>query len=129
MTSLVLSDHAVFTGRGLWAYYGFGQIYSNSTVIGGISQAWTLCIEVTFYAFLPIWAWLMRRTRANELVALGLLFALSVAWKFPFLAGHDPVPSQTALRSLPDPDEARRLLMARCRFSALPLASANSFAL
>ena len=39
----------------LFEYYGFAQIYSN-LALGGITQAWTLCIEVTFYALLPLWA-------------------------------------------------------------------------
>ncbi len=101
VTALVLHDHSVFTGRGLWTYYGFAQIYSNTTAVGGVSQAWTLCIEVTFYVFLPLWAWLMRRTNANELLGVGLLFVVGVAWKIAFLAGHDPVPAQAALRALP----------------------------
>jgi peptidoglycan/LPS O-acetylase OafA/YrhL len=91
----------VFTGRGLWTYFGFAQIYDNDTDTGGISQAWTLCVEVTFYAFLPLWAWFVRRVRLPELTGCALLFAAGVAWKFPFLAGHDPIEPTWALRALP----------------------------
>ena len=51
------ADHAV-------VYYGFLQIYGD-LVFGGISQAWTLCVEVTFYAMLPLWALAMRRLPAT----------------------------------------------------------------
>jgi peptidoglycan/LPS O-acetylase OafA/YrhL len=62
------------------------QAYSKDTVAGGLPQAWTLCVEVAFYAFLPLWAWLVRRTRAPELRALVALFALSVAYKLVVLS-------------------------------------------
>jgi peptidoglycan/LPS O-acetylase OafA/YrhL len=54
--ALVNGYHYVFTLDNFWRYYGFAQIYSVNTAIGGITQAWTLCIEISFYAFLPIWA-------------------------------------------------------------------------
>jgi peptidoglycan/LPS O-acetylase OafA/YrhL len=63
-------------------FYGFGQIYTAETSQAGLGQAWTLCVEVTFYAFLPLWALAVRRLgwRA-ELAALAALFAFSVGWK------------------------------------------------
>ena len=71
------------------AYYGFAQIYSPNTSFGGLPQAWTLCVEVTFYAFLPLWALLMRALPPRggrswlrqELGALALLFVASQAYK------------------------------------------------
>ena len=53
VVALAFSLSYVFTGRGLWTYYGFAQIYENKTDIRGVSQAWTLCIEVTFYPSCP----------------------------------------------------------------------------
>lgn len=50
----------VFTGD-WWRYYGYLQLYWNRTLAGGIPVAWTLCVEVTFYILLPIWAWSVRR--------------------------------------------------------------------
>ncbi len=44
-----------------WRYYGFLQVYDPRTLYGGISAAWTLCIEVTFYAALPFYAAAIRR--------------------------------------------------------------------
>jgi peptidoglycan/LPS O-acetylase OafA/YrhL len=42
-------------GSNWWRYYLFLQIYSTSTVLGGVVQAWSLCTEMTFYLFVPIW--------------------------------------------------------------------------
>lgn len=95
-------------------YYGFAQTWSQRTIGGGLSQAWTLCIEVTFYAFLPLWSIAMRRLFPGrgapfakrvrvELVALAGLFAFSIVWKLALLAGSDPdrVVITPALDSLP----------------------------
>jgi peptidoglycan/LPS O-acetylase OafA/YrhL len=74
-------------------YYGFAQVYSDLT-LGGITQAWTLCVEVTFYAFLPLWALLLRRLpggQRTELVGLLALAAVAVAWNAAWtLAAADP---------------------------------------
>jgi peptidoglycan/LPS O-acetylase OafA/YrhL len=43
-------------GPGLWRYYGLSQIYSSDTLFGGLGVAWSLCVEVSFYAVLPILA-------------------------------------------------------------------------
>lgn len=39
-----------------WRYYLFLQIYSPSTALGGVVQAWSLCTEMTFYLVIPLWA-------------------------------------------------------------------------
>jgi len=78
----------VFSPRGALAYFGFGQVYGSNTLFGGISAAWTLCVEAAFYALLPLWALLMRRIpcaspRAflrSELLALAGLFAIGLIW-------------------------------------------------
>ena len=44
-----------------WRFYLFGQIYSRTTALGGLVQAWSLCTEVTFYLMIPVWAGVMRR--------------------------------------------------------------------
>ena len=55
-------DHKeVFTTAGIPTYYGLAQAYRGSgAVLGGISQAWTLSVEVAFYVFLPFWAAALR---------------------------------------------------------------------
>ena len=81
-------------------FYGFAQIYDPGTSLGGIAQAWTLCVEVSFYAFLPLWALLLRplpgRGRPDlvalqELAGLALLFVLSVAYKVWALRQTSPI--------------------------------------
>src|SRR5438552_10603948 len=49
----------VFTASGIPHYFGVAQAYSESTLGGGITQAWSLTVEIAFYAFLPLWAWLI----------------------------------------------------------------------
>ncbi len=95
-----LGKHDVFTADGLWTYFGFAQTWREPSIGGGLTQAWTLCIEVVFYAFLPLWAWLMRRTGRSlraEAIGLAVLFAGSVAWKVAVLWGG----SQTQIRVTP----------------------------
>ena len=76
----------IFSADGIPAYFGFLQIYSPDTAAGGINVAWTLCVELTFYAFLPFWALLLRRISPqggvrSEFAGLALLFAASFAWQ------------------------------------------------
>ncbi len=47
-------------------YYGFLQIYDTHRFLGGVPQAWTLCVEVSYYAALPAYAWLLRRLTAGR---------------------------------------------------------------
>ena len=78
-------------------YYGFLQIYFKSTVVGGLQQAWSLCTEVAFYVFLPIWAVAMRATRRAhepagrilrlELVGLAGLFAVGIVSRWLVVRG------------------------------------------
>jgi len=54
--------YGVFT-HDWWIYYGFAQGYSSDwqTLTGGIGPAWSLTVEVGFYAALPGLAWALRR--------------------------------------------------------------------
>ena len=79
----------VFSGH-WWVYYGFAQIYSDSTILNGIGPAWSLCVEMTFYLVLPLYALGIRAAigrrslRAQvriELVLLTVLAAASVAYR------------------------------------------------
>lgn len=49
------------SGHNAWSYYGLSQIYEPQTVLGGLGVAWSLCVELSFYALLPTFAWLMAR--------------------------------------------------------------------
>lgn len=79
-------------------FYGLLQIYWGDTVLGGLVQAWSLCTELSFYLFLPIWAALLakvsgpveRRIRAH---ALGLvaLYAIGLITRGQLRAGGHAV--------------------------------------
>ena len=102
----------VFSARGWLAYYGFAQIYNSDTAIGGIPQAWTLCVEMTFYALLPVWAlcvrlvpWRRERSRAHvELAAAGALIVAGVAYKVWLLTQVDPTSFEGSVRFFPLPN-------------------------
>lgn len=93
-----LALSGVFSAGGAATYYGFGQIYRADTFAGGMVQAWSLGVEVVFYAFLPVYALLVRRLlRAadpvrrirGELACLAGLFGLGLAWNVGALAALD----------------------------------------
>lgn len=102
----------VFTPpKNIVIYFGFLQVYQRETIIGGIGPAWTLCIEVSFYVAILVWAWLLRRVPARadagrlrwELAALVALIAFSIAWKIvvPKVMSLDDVGYFAATSSLP----------------------------
>ena len=111
----VILDRAsqVFSPSGIPTYYGFLQIYSLDTFTGGIGQAWTLCVEATFYLFLPLWALVVVRAsrfarspveRAQiQLLAIALLALGSVGWKLVAIriAGDDVSSALIPLTALP----------------------------
>lgn len=91
VATLALGTAGVLTLSGIPRYFGFLQAYDRDTVAGGLPQAWTLSVEVAFYAALPLWAALVRRTLGErtlrgELRALAGLAVLSIAWKLVVLA-------------------------------------------
>ena len=98
LIALALSLPGVFSADGVITYYGIAQAYSIDTIGGGMSQAWTLTIEVAFYAFLPLFAYAMTRVRGatpqallrTEVVAVSALIAVGVLYKLVVLAGADP---------------------------------------
>jgi peptidoglycan/LPS O-acetylase OafA/YrhL len=80
--AIVLGLHEVWRRAGL--FYGFAQVYRDSTAGQGLGQAWTLCVEVVFYAFLPLWALAFARSRA--LWPLVALLCASIAYKVLILS-------------------------------------------
>ncbi len=82
--------------QGFLIHYFFLQIYFPTTVFNGITQAWSLCTEVSFYLFLPFYAALIalrRRSPQRQLVwelgGLVVLTAISYAFRWWFL--HVPI--------------------------------------
>ena len=98
VTVMLGIEAEVFTPSGVITYFGFLQIYDLNTVVGGIGQAWTLCVEVTFYIALVGWAIAARRLPAGsrgevvrwELVALAGLFAFSLLWQLLVAPAFSP---------------------------------------
>jgi peptidoglycan/LPS O-acetylase OafA/YrhL len=110
--AVVLSLPGVLTPHGVVTYFGFLQIYRASTIGGGDAPAWTIGLELSFYAFLPLWALGMRavaRRRANgvlrlELAGAAFLLVFSVAYKLALFAtgavhapGTGPLPALVVL--------------------------------
>lgn len=88
----------VFTGD-WWRYYGYLQLYSAHARSDGIQVAWTLCVEVTYYLALPVWAALVRRLPGadtergfllSELASLGAVMIVGVVVQVAVSRGHLP---------------------------------------
>jgi len=76
-------------------YLGFLQIYSPHYVLSGITQAWSLCTEMTFYLMLPLWAMLLGRNSRDpdsqlnaELAGLAGLVSVGLVYRVLVLRGH-----------------------------------------
>ena len=91
----------------------FLQIYSTHWVFHGITQAWSLCIEVTFYLALPLWAVALRKlderrkrphdpgaVLRRELIALAFLYVASLLFRWWVVASPSG-PTGTARSWLP----------------------------
>ncbi|OBI40647.1 acyltransferase [Mycobacterium sp. E796] len=91
LTLLPDADHASPT---VWlANLTLTQIYVPLTLTGGLTQMWSLSVEVSFYLALPVLALLARRLPVGARVpAIAALAALSWAWGWvPVFFGHsDP---------------------------------------
>jgi peptidoglycan/LPS O-acetylase OafA/YrhL len=95
ITVLFGTSGDVFGWPGIAQYYGVAQAYSQDSFGGGLTQAWSLTVEVAFYAFLPLWAlamrWVLgRRGFRAEAIALALLFAAGIVYKLAVLGSGDP---------------------------------------
>jgi peptidoglycan/LPS O-acetylase OafA/YrhL len=112
IAAIALSWNYVFEGHGLLTYFGFTQSFEYLAYEKqGIAPAWTLGLELSFYIFLPFWAWFVRRIRTTDplrlhYVALVGLFAASVLYKFVLawtgvLADHTVPASDPWLATLP----------------------------
>ena len=94
LTAIVIWEGlpGVFNPEGVARFYGIAQAYDASTLGGGIVQAWSLTVEVAFYAFLPIYAFALARAAGRagvraEVAGIGLLVAAAAAWKLAVLDG------------------------------------------
>ena len=107
VTAVLVGKTDVFGPDG-FLYYGFAQIYKPGLELKGLSVAWSLCIEITLYAFLPLWAWLVAQIPARskgerhqrELVTLMLLLAAGIALRFTLENSQGRVDSVSILAYL-----------------------------
>ena len=113
VVTLWLGIDGVLTPSGILRYFGFVQIYDAGTALGGISQAWTLCVEVSFYLFLPVWAMLLarlptrgdrRKVLAIELAGVGGLVLFSSLYKVWALVQVDPTQLDSTPYLMPLPN-------------------------
>jgi peptidoglycan/LPS O-acetylase OafA/YrhL len=85
---LVQGSKGLFTLSGIWDYYLFNHIYTFATLYGNpVPSAWTLGVELSFYAFLAGWVLVIGRWLTGgpgwfrrEVIALSVLFGLSFGW-------------------------------------------------
>ncbi len=75
-------------------FYGLLQVYWGDTVLGGLVQAWSLCTELSFYLFLPIWAAGISRVKGSvavrqraHLIGLALLYVGAALFRAQLRAG------------------------------------------
>lgn len=119
---LVTDNQQVFTAKGFVNYFLFMELFTTLDVgqliapaadgasraaelnslatisFNPVPVAWTLCVEVSFYLALPLWAWFAgRATRRSprpvrlETLLLGGLIAFGLAWKVIVLSRVDAV--------------------------------------
>jgi peptidoglycan/LPS O-acetylase OafA/YrhL len=89
VTAVVLHHGYVFSASGVLRYFAFTQVYDGRTFNQGLPVAWSLDVDVAFYACLPLIVLVMRRIPARtrsgflrtELLTCLLLYALSTAWQ------------------------------------------------
>jgi peptidoglycan/LPS O-acetylase OafA/YrhL len=83
------------TGHNWWVFYGFGQVYSATLIGRGIGVAWTLCVEVTFYALLPVFVLVASRLSARprslrpDVALLAVLGVASLAFRAHYSSFYD----------------------------------------
>lgn len=88
--------------KGYAAHYALVHVYTSRRIaVGGINQSWTLAVEISFYLFVPFYAWVMRslgkdrapRSRLRlEIAGLGVLVLVAqVTRVFVFWGPFDRV--------------------------------------
>ncbi|HEX8067353.1 MAG TPA: acyltransferase [Thermoleophilaceae bacterium] len=77
-------------------HFGLLQAYQRDTLTTGLGYAWTLTIEISFYAMLPVVAYLLRQVPARstrrlvltEGALLAAMFAFSLVWNITQTQSH-----------------------------------------
>ncbi|AKK12029.1 acyltransferase family protein [Corynebacterium uterequi] len=85
---IFLPEATTMTGGQVLANATLTQIYVPNALVSGLTQMWSLCVEVAFYAVLPLLVAVLSPLgpRARSAVVI-LLAALSLGWAYlPFVA-------------------------------------------
>jgi peptidoglycan/LPS O-acetylase OafA/YrhL len=61
LTLVLVGPFGAVLGTSLWRYYALSEIYTPQGVLTGLGVAWSLCVELSFYALLPLFAALAAR--------------------------------------------------------------------
>ena len=95
VTATVLHQAVLGDWWGKLRFYSLTQIYWADTALGGLPQAWSLCTELSFYLFLPFWAYLMARAggtvarrRRIHLLGCAVLYVGALLFRAQLRAGH-----------------------------------------
>jgi peptidoglycan/LPS O-acetylase OafA/YrhL len=99
LTVITYGLHATTVGstwQGAAIQYGLVQIYFPSDIFNGIGQAWSLCTEMSFYFFLPLYGALIglrRRSQAKQLGRElgGLAILVAISFVFRDWSMHQPL--------------------------------------
>ena len=85
LTAVLLVRDLPLTAERLFLWYSLLHVWDPDNVIGPLGQSWTLCAELAFYLFLPLWAAGVHRLKGDvvrtELLALAGLWAIGWAWR------------------------------------------------
>jgi peptidoglycan/LPS O-acetylase OafA/YrhL len=108
---IVLAPALTFASLKGLPNFAFLQIYRTGWARTGIPPGWTVCVELSFYLLLPLYAWMTHRRwahhplplrRRRELQLLALLAALSLVFRVGVQAAGlqtyavDPLPGTFA---------------------------------
>lgn len=95
-TVSTLTPGEYFTSSGFWKYLGANLTFLNflhPTLPGVFGDAirpavngslWTIKEEWALYLSVPIVAWIIWKTRCRPLVAIGIIYVLSIAYRYYF---------------------------------------------
>lgn len=129
VTLAVISDRPAVAGD--WAsYLTLTQTYNDHNVDPSLTQMWTLAVEISFYAILPLLAWFARGSRSGnpqaarrQLTLIGVLVAIAVAAD---IVGHRAPDGLRSLLWLPANLDWFAAGMFLAVVSALPAAAPGS---
>jgi len=96
--ALAFGRDDVLSWPGALVHFGLLQAYDPARFTGGIGQAWTLTVEVAFYAALPVIGLAARRLPGGsaarivrgELTLLAVLALVAVLWRLVVVVLADP---------------------------------------